>query len=64
VLREALARDGESVLFTHGKLLALILSEVDGGDAFEHFRTLRQPHVFEVLASAAGFAVRELWTAP
>jgi 2,3-bisphosphoglycerate-dependent phosphoglycerate mutase len=63
VLREALARDGEAVLFTHGKLLALILSEVDGGGAFEHFRTLRQPHVFEVLASPTGLAVRELWTA-
>ena len=59
--REALARDGVQLLLGHGKLIALILSELDGRDAFEQFVRLHNPHVFAVIASPAGVEARSLW---
>ena len=62
VLNDAAAiTNGVAALVTHGKLLALVLGELMGGDPFEVFMTLRSPHAFEVRASRSGFEVRSLW---
>jgi len=57
------ARDGPvvSALVTHGKLLALLLSALGGGDPFDIFTTLHNPHAFEVRAAGTMCEVRSLW---
>jgi len=52
---------GVPVLVTHGKLLALVLSALGGGNAFDLFTTFRNPHAFEVRAVGSAFEVRSLW---
>ena len=62
VLREALARHRRCALVTHGKLLALVLAELQGRDPFDVFVELRNPHVFAVRGDASHGAVRSLWS--
>lgn len=61
-LRDAMtSTDGVAALVTHGKLLALVLSELQKIGAFEAFKSLRNPHVFEARTSGARLEVRSLW---
>jgi 2,3-bisphosphoglycerate-dependent phosphoglycerate mutase len=61
-LHEVLANvSGLPVLVTHGKLLALVVSGIDGRDPYEVFMSIRTPHVFEVVGSDAGLQVRSVW---
>lgn len=57
------ASDGAvvSVLITHGKLLALVLAALCGGDPFDVFVTMRNAHAFEVAATTTTCEVRDLW---
>lgn len=61
-LQEAETSPGGVVgLVTHGKLLALLLEELTGTDAFAIFVTLRNPHAFAVSGPASRREVRSLW---
>jgi 2,3-bisphosphoglycerate-dependent phosphoglycerate mutase len=61
-VREALALPGDVIaLVTHGKLLALVLAELEGADPYEVFRTLRNAQAFEVRAVGTEVHVRSLW---
>ncbi len=58
-LREAAnGTDGVAALVTHGKLLALVLGELQGIDPFDVFVTLQNPHVFEIHATGPTLDVR------
>ena len=57
-------KTGVPALVTHGKLLALVLSALGGGDPFELFMTFRSPHAFEVQAVGSVFEIRTLWHPP
>lgn len=61
-LRDALREDSHlTALVSHGKLLALVLSGIDGLDPYEVFTNLRTPHVFEVARTDGALRVRSVW---
>jgi 2,3-bisphosphoglycerate-dependent phosphoglycerate mutase len=57
-LHDAFDGPGAVAVVTHGKLLALILSAIDGTDPYDVFVGLQNPHVFDVWRTGSGLTTR------